>query len=894
MVPLKLQIKNFVSYGPKTQVIDFTPYNLICLSGKNGYGKSALLDAITWAVWGQARRVAGNLKSDESLMHMGQTSMMVTLDFLAKDQSYRVRREYSLASGKKNYSNLEFAIIDEKLNIYRPLTDKTIKSTQEKIDKIIGLDYNSFINSAFFKQNQSNEFSKKSAKERKEILANILGLNNFEEIKKLASEKAKNFCLKKDYHSQISAQIEKDIENKSEIKDKLKKVIEDIELLTSKENSYKNLLKEVKKEKENILDIKSKVQKIILEKEQLNLLVKNNKQLIIEDYKKWQQTSRNSEKIKDIETIDITYNKFLNELNLVQNINRKIINIKDNLYSKNKDLENYILNVKDRFKLILEDKNIKNYKSKINLDNLKNRLTETENIYIKYINDLKVFKENLKIYDLENFISLENKFEKRKEFYNKFKSKINYIENEIKEIDQKSIFIEKENQALCPLCNQNLEHEYKNNLNNRLKEEKKFLNYRLNKLININNNLNNILIDQANKIKIINKKTQEANILKIKIEDHIEKVNNLDLEIKKYKELILKEDNNFKNIEKEISSILSQEKEVLEKDENINLLKKQIFSLDSELNILLTELKNYKKEDVLIEKIKELQNIKKDQANFLLEFSNLKERFNKISKLIKETKNLKKELKEKDLEYNNLKYIFEKELVFQEQEKTLEDSLNKILIEKQELMLLKGSIQEQDKILNQKEIDYKENKKILNYLAEEIEDYKAISMALSKDGIQALLIEEIIPEIENEANNLLALLTDNQAHIIIESLKDLKSGGTKETLDIKISDSLGIRPYELFSGGEAFKIDFALRIAISKLLSKRAGASLQTLIIDEGFGSQDEEGLSNVMNILYKIQDSFSKVIIVSHLTSMKDQFPVNFIVHKTPQGTLIKVLEQG
>ena len=50
MIPLKLQLKNFLSYGATVQTIDFSPYNLICLSGKNGHGKSALLDAITWAI----------------------------------------------------------------------------------------------------------------------------------------------------------------------------------------------------------------------------------------------------------------------------------------------------------------------------------------------------------------------------------------------------------------------------------------------------------------------------------------------------------------------------------------------------------------------------------------------------------------------------------------------------------------------------------------------------------------------------------------------------------------------------------------------------------------------------------------------------------------------------
>ncbi|MCX5925271.1 MAG: hypothetical protein NT124_03195, partial [Candidatus Dependentiae bacterium] len=141
--------------------------------------------------------------------------------------------------------------------------------------------------------------------------------------------------------------------------------------------------------------------------------------------------------------------------------------------------------------------------------------------------------------------------------------------------------------------------------------------------------------------------------------------------------------------------------------------------------------------------------------------------------------------------------------------------------------------------------------------------------------------EDAIPEIEQEANELLKKLTNNQAHIFIESLRDLKKGGTKETLDINISDATGIRPYELFSGGEAFRIDFALRIAISKLLARRAGTALQTLIIDEGFGSQDEEGLGLIMDALHIIQDDFSKVIIVSHLNAMKDQFPVHFVVEK-------------
>ncbi len=64
----------------------------------------------------------------------------------------------------------------------------------------------------------------------------------------------------------------------------------------------------------------------------------------------------------------------------------------------------------------------------------------------------------------------------------------------------------------------------------------------------------------------------------------------------------------------------------------------------------------------------------------------------------------------------------------------------------------------------------------------------------------------------------------------------------KETLDIQISDGAGVRDYEMYSGGEAFRVNFAIRLALSEVLAQRKGARLQTLVIDEGFGSQDIQG----------------------------------------------------
>lgn len=190
MIPLKLQIKNFLSFGPDIQTIDFTPYPLICLSGKNGHGKSALLDALTWALWGQGRKMSGMAKSDDAMVRIGQTHMMVGLQFVCNDQEYRVRREYTKSS-QKAYVTLDVGVFDPVQRAYIPIGGKSIRSNQAALEELIHLDFDSFCNSAFLRQGQSNEFSKKSPKERKEILASILGLNAYESIRMLASERAR-------------------------------------------------------------------------------------------------------------------------------------------------------------------------------------------------------------------------------------------------------------------------------------------------------------------------------------------------------------------------------------------------------------------------------------------------------------------------------------------------------------------------------------------------------------------------------------------------------------------------------------------------------------------------------------------------------------------------------
>ena len=138
-----------------------------------------------------------------------------------------------------------------------------------------------------------------------------------------------------------------------------------------------------------------------------------------------------------------------------------------------------------------------------------------------------------------------------------------------------------------------------------------------------------------------------------------------------------------------------------------------------------------------------------------------------------------------------------------------------------------GGIKGKLEYYTRREPEKSEKEKQLNLAVKEAAIYHELAEAFGKKGIQALLIETALPEIENEANRLLARMTDNRMHVKIETQKETQKGDVTETLEIKISDELGTRNYEMYSGGEAFRINFAdpyCAVAFIRQKSRRTAA----------------------------------------------------------------------
>src|SRR4030095_11441808 len=180
MIPIQLRVSGFLSYHDTVE-LDFTSFDLACISGHNGAGKSSLLDAITWALFGEAR----GKSSDVINLNQDVKAAEVVFTFANEQNTYRIQR--TLPRGKNTV--LEFQVQNH--DGWRPLTEKTTRETQARIEQILRLDYETFVNASFFLQGKADQFTQQNAGKRKEVLSNILGLGVWEEYKNRTAEKRK-------------------------------------------------------------------------------------------------------------------------------------------------------------------------------------------------------------------------------------------------------------------------------------------------------------------------------------------------------------------------------------------------------------------------------------------------------------------------------------------------------------------------------------------------------------------------------------------------------------------------------------------------------------------------------------------------------------------------------
>jgi len=854
MIPLLLTVKNFMCYGEDVPSLNLEPVHIACISGDNGYGKTALLDAITWSIWGKSRA-----RTQDELVNIARNSMFVELDFFAGDNRYRVTRTYAKSKGAssgKSELNLSIIVGDTVTS----LMANTIKETEEKIVDLLNMDYETFINTSYLKQGDSNRFTSSRPSDRKKILADLLDLSYYERLESASKQHSRR--LQNDVAVQRSV-----IENKSSIVQKKEVLLEKLETY---EKESRNLLSEEQSLSSKLEDYNLNRQTLLAEisnKKTVSDQIKTSEKevdLMLVQEMRWKAEldelktllSRSEEiqsSYKEYQDLRSEYGKSSTLMSDFHKINEEKIVIEKTIAIEKLKLESQIANEWKRINTDLQPlvDSIPTLLHEINLANTTLQSLETEIGKREHLLDnANAMSEKVTILQISNKTLMTQMSDSRNRF-----DMINHAE------------------AACPLCLQSISDGSKDHIRDGLQREGET------SKAEYEANLKKIqTLTERKKEIITNNELEQSNLVQKKTGTEKLKFNLMN-------QLAKSEDSSI-----ELSSIklnVAQMEEQLNSEQFHSEELKQLKTLGSKLKKLEdTE----KKHSHLESRVEQLSPYLELHA----QLQGSKDRLISVTQSIEDTKSIR-EARQTQIENWKSELVRIRKMMAEKGD--LEQAINLIQSKIKEVKgqnLNAVTIREQTRY--QIEEIYKAEEDIksmgLEILKsnEEVQLYEELASAFGRNGIQALMIERAVPMLENTAKELLARLSDNKMTIKLELQEgrtDRATGLPSEELTITISDEQGTRSYETFSGGETFRIDFAIRIAMSKLLASRSGSPLPILFIDEGFGSQDTMGQERLIEVIQSISEDFEKIIVITHIDSMKENFNQQIEISKTESGSV-------
>lgn len=210
--------------------------------------------------------------------------------------------------------------------------------------------------------------------------------------------------------------------------------------------------------------------------------------------------------------------------------------------------------------------------------------------------------------------------------------------------------------------------------------------------------------------------------------------------------------------------------------------------------------------------------------------------------------------------------------------------------ERDELSPLIATLEERESRYKRDMLELSLAEKRLDDLSKRLEVLREAEHAFGRDGIPSYLLETAIPQVEKRANELLSMMSGGSMSVSIATQRLTKTAGVKESLDIVVSDGSGAqRTFDTFSEGEAFRINFSLRVALAELVAQRSGLKLSMLVIDEPEGL-DESGRDALVEALAVVTRQFDTIILVSHHSDLKDALPQSVRVSKAGAHSTVTV----
>lgn len=855
MIPLRLEIKNFLAYRD-APLIDFSGMHLVCLSGDNGAGKSSLLDAITWALWGEARA-----KRDEELIHQGETEMRVSLTFKESGNTYQVIRARKLgratARNKIPASSGSLDLMVEDAGSWRSLNEVRQGETQQKIIRILNLEYETFTSSAFIKQGKADEFTVKPPAERKKLLAEILNLDVWsayeEAVKAQQSEAERSRNLIQFELNQAEAEITR-LPEYEQVLEVTQRTSEDA---ASRMRDAEAEMADLERQRERSRVMRAQVAQAedrlkSIQKQLTDLgQRKATHQRTLGEY----QTALNQR-----EELLRGYDLYQEKLKLNDEMNEKLGSLVG-LNERKTRAENLVADTRRRLETerdVLAER-LSGFEKQADSSALSLQLAVVE-------------EEHQKLAELQKVRdAISADYVESRERQAALKTRNEELKRQMKELKARMDALSSIG-AICPTCGRELaEDDRKRILDNWQDEGRRYgSEYRE--------------ADELHKQLIANRGSLEAQIsdadrLLIKLPGLHREVAALQERLARTGEAQAQLPDLRVQLER-ITRVLSSDKYAEEEQRQLHDVMGELAHLGYD-NIAHRQLKQVIEQLRMYVERKE----KLDRAEIGIESEN-----RALEALGSTETNLERDRVTEESQVAGQRAVLLETDRALLRYSAVETALQRARVDHFSAQRKVGEAQQRVQACLALETTRNQRKQDLDVLAKRQGLLSELRTAFGKNGVPAMIIESILPELESSANELLAKMSNGRMRVRFETQRQTQKGDVSETLEIRINDELGERPYELYSGGEAFRINFAIRVALSKLLANRAGARLQTLFTDEGFGTQDAAGRERLVEAIQSIQDEFELIVVITHIDELKDQFPVRIEVTKSATGSVARL----
>lgn len=993
MIPLKLELTNFLSYR-ETALLDFDAIHLACISGLNGAGKSSILDAITWALFGKSRS-----KSDDDLVNrlaaLGGNGADVKLTFSLEEIIYRVIRRKM--PGKTTMLELQ---MEAGPNKWKTLSESGVRETQAAIEKLLRMNYETFINASFLLQGKADEFTTKSPNRRKEILADLLGVSQWEQHREAAAVRRKEVEGRLMLLDGLLEEIELELAEEPERQQAVITAQDGMAIIQTRVKDKEAVLQQLRraetavKQQQQMVDsladnltrarnslsslLRSQNQRQGEKEEQQALLAAKEK--IEASFAAWQKADEALQgwQVKADEYSRLQHSQRPHEL--------AVTRARTELRQRQHELEtqaekarraaderkaesNRLADGNERLGGILSSLEAMKKQEEIRQETeaLLRRLEGNRELFAQEMAQLQQRADRIqKLSDEKDAVSANVKeagtlfaeltarvaaqSEQSKQYLvnkadmDSLRAEQQRLREEMEDLKGRIDQLDADGEGNCPLCGQPLTEAHRRSVQEELQGEGE----RLATQFRENMERTEQLADDVTRLESVIKQgprlerdlqTQQQRLVKAEA-----RLGEIDQALdewhggpdpKRLEELVamLADDSEITAQNEKLLAFdeITAQKVVLEEERRS--LQRQVTTAETriiEIERSVTAWQEVGQHEMLdvARKLEKAEYAAEDQAA-LAAINDQMERLAYDGDAHEAARGAREALAGASDRYNELRQVeaamkpLEDALVDLEKQVTDQQQTVSELVKQHESAVAElASISSEsgdvrgveDEVFRLREELVAANQQVgvalqrLEVLAESrerrkkymgeradvtllIKRLKLLERACGRNGVQALLIEHALPEIEERANELLERLTSGEMRVSFETQRQLKSReATVETLDIRIVDNAGERPYANFSGGEQFRVNFAIRLALSQILAKRAGARLQTLVIDEGFGSQDPSGRQRLVEAINVIQDEFARILIITHIDELRDAFPTRIEVEKSVNGSSISV----